>query len=397
MSEPATQSTPRPDGIIAEGVPQISDIGEAAWTACLPADTRAANPFISYAFLNALEETGCVGPTETGWIPQHLVLKDARQHIMAVAPNYVKLHSRGEYVFDHAWAEATHRSGLSYYPKLQIAVPFTPVPGPRLLIHPDHDPTTGYDLFASALIQLTERLEASSAHLTFLDKGTWDHLGTRGFLRRMDQQFHWYNNDYHAFDDFLATLTSRKRKTIRKERRQAQDSNLTFRICRGDDITEADWDVFFEFYLDTGTRKWGDPYLNRAFFSALGETLSDACVLMFALDEETPVAGALHLLGGDCLYGRYWGAKDYHPFLHFELCYYQAMDFAIEYKIPRLEAGAQGEHKLLRGYMPTPTYSAHWIANHSLRAAIARYLDQERRDVEQSLKMLANYGPYKSD
>ncbi len=379
----------------AKAVTAIAEIGEETWNACLGGDQKTFNPFVSYGFLHALEAANCVGPTQTGWLPQHLALEDGTGTTIAVVPSYAKLHSRGEYVFDHSWAEAAHRLGHAYYPKLQVAVPFTPVPGPRLLVRPGQDRSQVQPLLASALITLATRIEASSAHVTFLDETTWHNLGELGFLQRIDQQFHWNNKNYATFDEFLDGLSSRKRKTIRKERRQAAQSSIVFRTLRGSDITEADWDAFFAFYLDTGDRKWGDPYLNRAFFSTLSETLANACVLMLALDGENAIAGALHLVGGDCLYGRYWGCSQYHPFLHFELCYYQAMDFAIVHGLARVEAGAQGEHKLLRGYMPTPTYSAHWVADPQLRAAIARYLTQERQDVRNSVEILSQFGPYK--
>ncbi len=395
VSDQTQKGSDTDSGFIARAVPAIADLGADTWTACLGEDQKNDNPFVSYAFLHALEAADCVGPTETGWLPQHIALDDETGTTVAIAPTYAKLHSRGEFVFDHAWADASHRLGHSYYPKLQVAVPFTPVPGPRLFVRSDQDKPQMQTLLASALVTLTQRIEASSAHVTFLDESTWHRLGDLGFLKRIDQQFHWPNNNYGAFEDFLAGLSSRKRKTIRKERRQARQSGVVFRTLRGDEITQTDWDTFFAFYLDTGDRKWGDPYLNRAFFTSLGETLGDACVLMLAKDGDTAIAGALHLVGGDCLYGRYWGCAQYHPFLHFELCYYQAMDFAIEHGLARVEAGAQGEHKLLRGYMPTPTYSAHWIADPKLRAAIARHLTQERRDVLRSVKMLSDFGPYK--
>ena len=394
MPNTTTKSSDPKTGLTAKVVSAIDEIGEETWNACLGAQ-RVFNPFVSYEFLHALEASDCVGPPETGWLPQHIALEDKDGTILAVAPTYAKLHSRGEYVFDHAWAEAAHRSGVSYYPKLQVAVPFTPVPGPRLLARANQDQTQVQTLLASALVTLTERLEASSVHLTFLDKTTWSALGKLGFLKRMDQQFHWHNDGYTSFDDFLTGLSSRKRKTIRKERRQAQESGLTIRTLKGVEITKADWDRFYTFYLDTGDRKWGDPYLNRAFFDRVGNDLAESCVLMLAYEEDTAIAGALHLIGGDCLYGRYWGCTEYHPFLHFELCYYQAMDFAITHKLARVEAGAQGEHKLLRGYMPTPTYSAHWIGEPNLRAAIARYLEQERSDIQYSVELLSKFGPYK--
>jgi len=397
VPDPDPQDAETQPAFTAKAMTAIADIGEETWNSCLDGDQESFNPFVSYAFLHALEEASCVGPTGTGWLPQHLALQDEHGTTLAVAPTYAKLHSRGEYVFDHAWSEAAHRLGHAYYPKLLTAVPFTPVPGPRLLVRPDQDGSQVQALLASALVTLATRLEASSAHVTFLDETTWHHLGELGFLQRIDQQFHWYNKNYNSFDDFLDQLSSRKRKTIRKERRQAAQSGITFSTLRGADITQADWDAFFAFYLDTSDRKWGDPYLNRAFFSSLGETLDDACVLMLARDGEKTIAGALHLVGGDCLYGRYWGCNQYQPFLHFELCYYQAMDFAIAHGLTRAEAGAQGEHKLLRGYMPTPTYSAHWIADPQLRAAIARHLTQERHDVLNSIEMLSQFGPYKKN
>lgn len=391
-----TEPAPAQSNVTANVVTALSDIDAAAWQACLPDGAAGTNPFVSYAFLNALESTDCVGPTGTGWLPHHICLETSKGSVIAVAPTYVKLHSRGEFVFDHAWAAAAHRAGQSYYPKLQVSVPFTPVPGPRLLVRPDQDRHHVTTCLASALVSLTERVDASSVHLTFLQKDEWDHLGDIGFLQRIDQQFHWHNSGYTSFDDFLATLSSRKRKTIRKERRQSQNHGLSYRTLRGDDIRDADWDAFYRFYMDTSARKWGDAYLNRAFFAELSRTLSDSCILILAFDDETPVAGALHLLGSDCLYGRYWGSIDYHPFLHFELCYYQAMDFAIANGVSRVEAGAQGEHKLLRGYVPTPTYSAHWIADPGLRQAVARYLSQERVDVLQSVEVLTQFVPYKA-
>lgn len=396
MTEPARAHDEQADGLVARTVTSISEIDAKDWNRCAIGSDDALNPFVGHGFLSALEAAECVGPAETGWMPQHLVLTDAQEQICGAAPVYIKLHSRGEYVFDHAWAEAAHGAGLSYYPKLQVASPFTPVPGPRLLVPAGTDRAAGQIALASALVSLTERLNASSAHLTFLDRATWERLGDIGYLQRIDQQFHWHNDSYATFDDFLAALSSRKRKAIRKERRQARDSGLTFRTVRGGDIKTADWDALYGFYIDTGSRKWGTPYLNRQFFHELGDRIADSCVLMFADDGRRPIAGALHIIGGSCLYGRYWGATAYHPFLHFELCYYQAVDFAIANQMARVEAGAQGEHKLLRGYQPVPTFSAHWIADKRLRDAIARYLILERREVEHAIGALADFGPYKS-
>lgn len=396
MHEPNTEpSAEQSATLTAHVAPAISDIGHDTWNACFDSDHHPENPFVTYDFLAALEDAECVGPVRTGWLPQHISLHNDRDEVVAVAPAYAKLHSRGEYVFDYAWADAAERAGISYYPKLQISVPFTPVPGPRLLARPGHDRKDLVGALASAIVSLTRRIEASSAHVTFVDHETWQHLGELGFLQRIDQQFHWHNQGYASFDDFLGTLSSRKRKMVRKERQRAKDSGLEFRVVQGDDIREQDWESLYKFYIDTGTRKWGTPYLNRTFFTELGKTLSDACVLMFAAEDGVDIAGALHLLGGDCLYGRYWGMRDYYPFLHFELCYYRAMDYAIANNIPRLEAGAQGEHKLLRGYMPTPTYSAHWIEDVRLRNAIRHHLNQEREDISYAINALSNYGPYR--
>jgi predicted N-acyltransferase len=310
-------------------------------------------------------------------------------------PCYVKLHSAGEYVFDYAWAEAYERAGGAYYPKLQVAVPFTPVPGRRLLVRPGPNAERRERLLAAAAIEVTRRLSGSSLHLTFLTEPEWRALGAQGFLRRTDQQFHWHNEGYASFDDFLARLASRKRKTVRKERAEAPSRDLTIERISGGAITEAHWDAFFAFYQDTGGRKWGRPYLNRRFFSLLGEAMADRCLLIMAKRGAHYVAGALNLIGGDCLYGRYWGATEHHPCLHFEVCYYQAIEYAIEKRLARVEAGAQGEHKLARGYMPTTTYSAHWIADPNFRQAVARYLDSEREHVAEAIEALSEFGPYR--
>ena len=309
-------------------------------------------------------------------------------------PCYLKSHSKGEYIFDYGWAEAYERAGGSYYPKLQCAVPFTPVPGNRLLVGEGADAAERERLLLAAAIEVAKRQGVSSLHLTFLTEGEWQRTGAAGLLQRTDKQFHWQNQGYKTFDDFLASLASRKRKAIRKERAEAV-AGLTIERVTGSDITEAHWDTFFAFYMDTGSRKWGRPYLNRAFFSALGQSMAERCLLILAKRDGRYIAGALNLIGGDCLYGRYWGTTDPKPFLHFEICYYQAIDFAIERGLARVEAGAQGEHKLARGYMPTPTYSVHWVADAGFRKAVARYLDDERRHMEHERAALAEYGPYK--
>ncbi len=381
-------------GITAKIFPRIAEIDSSAWDACANPDPARHNPFVSHAFLNALEEAGATGE-RAGWIPQHIVLENASGSIDAVMPVYLKTHSQGEYVFDHGWAEAYHRAGGRYYPKLQCAVPFTPVPGPRFLVHPGADTTTAEKHLAWVAITLAEKVDTSSFHATFLTQGEWQRAGATGLLQRTGQQFHWHNRGYETFDDFLATLASRKRKMVRKERQEARDAGVEIETLTGADITEAHWDAMFQFYLDTGSRKYGRPYLNRRFFSALGAAMADRCLLIFANRSGLPIAGALHIIGGDCLYGRYWGCEGYQPCLHFELCYYQAIDYAITHRLARVEAGAQGEHKLARGYNPVITYSVHWLADDGLRRAVERFLVEERRAVEESNDVLASYAPYK--
>jgi uncharacterized protein len=381
-------------GIVAKIFPRIAEIDAAAWDACANPDPACHNPFVSHAFLKALEEAGTTGE-RAGWIPQHVVLENASGRIDAVMPAYLKTNSQGEYVFDHGWAEAYHRAGGRYYPKLQCAVPFTPVPGPRFLVHPDADTTTAEKHLAWVAISLAEKVDASSFHATFLTEREWQRAGATGLLQRTGQQFHWHNRDYETFDDFLGTLASRKRKMVRKERQEAQEAGVEIEVLNGSEITEAHWDAMFQFYMDTGSRKYGRPYLNRRFFALLGETMADRCLLIFANRNGLPIAGALHMIGGDCLYGRYWGCEGYQPCLHFELCYYQAIDYAITHRLKRIEAGAQGEHKLARGYNPMTTYSVHWLADEGLRRAVERFLVEERRAVEESNDVLASYAPYK--
>jgi predicted N-acyltransferase len=377
-----------PDGREAAIVRLKSDIAEidaAAWDS-LAGDS---NPFITHAFLRALEESGSAAP-ETGWMPRHLVLEDSSGAMIGAAPVYLKSHSLGEYVFDHGWAHAYEQAGGRYYPKLLCAVPFTPVPGPRLLAHG----AEAQALLATSLIEITKRHELSSAHITFLEEAQAKRLGDQGFLIRTGYQFHWHNRGYSNFEDFLAELSSRKRKSIRKERAQALAA-LDLRVAVGRDIGESDWDLFFEFYSETGSRKWGSPYLTRAFFSLLHAAMPEKIVLVLAERAGRPVAGALNLLGPDALYGRYWGAIEHHPFLHFELCYYQAIEFAIAHGLARVEAGAQGEHKIQRGYLPVPTFSAHYIHDSGFREAVARFLDQERREAATEMAALAEYSPFK--
>jgi hypothetical protein len=380
--------------IVIKVVPSIRQIAAAAWDACANPDPAMYDPFLAHAFLAALEEAGCVS-ARTGWAPQHLVLEDAQGEVLAAAPCYVKSHSRGEYVFDWGWADAYERAGGSYYPKLQVAVPFTPVPGRRLLVRPGEDAAEREAQLAAALVELTKRLGASSFHITFLPEAQWQRLGAIGCLERTGQQFHWHNAGYGSYADFLATLASRKRKAINKERRQALASGIAIEWVTGRDLSEAHWDVFYRFYMDTGSRKWGSPYLNRKFFSLLGAAMAERVLLVLCKRNGKYVAGALNLIGGDCLYGRYWGAIEHHPMLHFEVCYHQAIEFAIANKLPRVEAGAQGEHKLARGYLPVATYSAHWIADKRLARAIADFVAREREHVAAANAELAQAGPYR--
>jgi predicted N-acyltransferase len=397
-SDQTTESTDAADddattGIVVRVAPSLSEIDPVAWDACAAPDPATRNPFVTHAFLKALEDAQTV-TARTGWLPHHLLL-EIDGELAACAPAYLKSHSQGEYVFDYGWADAYERAGGDYYPKLQIAVPFTPVPGPRLMTRPGPDAARNHDYLAAGAVELARKQGLSSVHLTFLDKQSWDSLGEIGFLQRTDQQFHWRNDGYASFDDFLAALASRKRKAVRKERVQALEAGLKIEWLRGADVTEAHWDAFYTFYMETGSRKWGRPYLNRPFFSLLHAAMPDDCLLIMVKRDGDYIGGALNMIGGDCLYGRYWGAIEHHPCLHFEVCYYQAIDFAIEHGLDRVEAGAQGDHKLARGYMPTPTYSAHWIADGNFRAAVADYLERERAHVDDAIEALATYAPFK--
>jgi predicted N-acyltransferase len=372
---------------------QISDVPAEAWDRVANPGSMPFDPFVSHAFLKALEEAGTVGP-RTGWMPRHVILEEGGTLVGAM-PCYLKSHSRGEYIFDYGWAEAYERAGGRYYPKLQSAVPFTPVPGRRFLVEPDGRAPEREQLLVAGAIEVAKRQGVSSLHITFLSEGEWSRIGALGLLQRTDKQFHWQNGGYRTFEDFLATLASRKRKTVRKEREQALAAGITIEWVTGGALTEAHWDAFFQFYMDTGSRKWGSPYLNRQFFSLLGTAMADRCLLIMARRGNRYIAGALNLIGGDCLYGRYWGAVEQHPCLHFEVCYYQAIEYAIANGLARVEAGAQGEHKLARGYMPTPTYSLHWIRDAGFRKAVQRYLTEERAEMHEQRQILAAYGPYK--
>lgn len=373
----------------------MREIDAETWNRLANPAASAVDPFISHAFLDALEQSRSVGPAATGWLPRHLVVEDASGAVTAAMPLYVKLHSHGEYVFDHSWADAFEQAGGRYYPKLQAAVPFTPVPGRRLLVGDAPGIPNRQHALLSAACELAEQTGVSSLHITFLLPDEQRQSVSHGFLQRSGQQFHWRNGGYDTFDDFLATLASRKRKAIRKERSEALADGIAIEHVTGHDITEAHWDAFFTFYQETGSRKWGRPYLNRAFFSLLGAAMRERCLLVMARRSGRYIAGALNMIGGDCLYGRYWGAIEHQPFLHFELCYYQAIEFAIAQKLARVEAGAQGEHKLARGYLPTETSSVHWIAHPGLRAAVERFLDAERRHVAHEMAVLRTYGPYR--
>ncbi len=375
--------------------PPVEGYGSARNCAPRGLTVRPYNPFLAHKFLLALEESGSAVP-QTGWYGQHLILEDDGGTVLGAVPCYLKNHSQGEYVFDHGWADAFERAGGRYYPKLQISVPFTPATGRRLLLSPSVNQQAGTAALASGIVQLTDKIGASSAHLTFLTEPEWRALGEFDYLLRQDQQFHWENEQYETFDDFLSALASRKRKAIKKERREAlADGTIDIELLTGSDIKEAHWDAFYDFYMDTGSRKWGRPYLNRPFFSLLGERMAEDVLLIMAKRKGRHIAGALNMIGSDTLYGRYWGCTEDHPFLHFEVCYYQAIEFAIAKGLKRVEAGAQGAHKLARGYMPRTTYSAHWVAHEGLRHAVDRYLLGERAAVAMETDALKKHAPFK--
>ena len=364
----------------------IAEIGREAWDRV---SASYGNPFVSFDFLNILEESGCVS-AKTGWSPCHLAAHAEDEAVAGVMPLYLKTHSQGEYVFDWSWADAYERAGGRYYPKLQCAAPFSPVTGPRLI-----GPDAVKPVLLAGALELCARTGASSLHVTFPDAADWRLMGEQGLLQRQDRQYHWRNQGYESFADFLSALSSSHRKIIRRERREAQ-AGVEIEALSGADLTEAHWDAFFAFYMDTGLRKWGQPYLNRRFFSLLGERMADKVLLLLCRREGRYIAGALNLIGGDCLYGRHWGAVEHRPFLHFELCYYRAIEHAIRLGLPRVEAGAQGDHKISRGYLPEPVYSAHWIADPALRAPVARYLTEERRGTESEIDWLTEaYSPFR--
>ena len=385
--------------ITLEAVSSISAISAAEWDACAnPGDCSTGskpyyNPFVSHAFFAAAEASGSATP-RTGWGARHLIAR-LDDKIAGVVPCYLKSHSQGEYVFDRGWADAYERAGGRYYPKLQASVPFTPATGPRLLIRDGVDRERIADALAAGLMALCNATEASSVHVTFAREAEAKCLAQHGFLIRNDQQFHWQNNGYKTFDDFLATLNSRHRKAIKRERREAVSSGITIHWLTGSDIDEEAWDAFFAFYMETGSRKWGRPYLTRQFFSLIGESMNKDVLLVMARRNGRWIAGAINFIGSDTLFGRNWGAIEHHPFLHFEVCYYQAIDFAIQRGLDTVEAGAQGEHKLARGYLPQTTWSAHFIADPGLRRAIADYLKRERAYVAEAGRELAAAGPFR--
>jgi len=380
------------EGVTVKVVPRLADIPAAEWDACAGDD----NPFLCHAFLEALEASGSA-TRASGWQPQHLALEDEGGRLLGAVPLYLKSHSYGEYVFDWGWASAYERAGGQYYPKLQCSVPFTPVTGPRLLLRPDAARATADSLIA-AMVELARQHKVSSLHVTFPTQEDWERLGAAGFLQRVGQQFHWQNNGYGSFDDFLEALSSRKRKQIRRERRDALDGGIEIETLTGGVIETRHWDAFYRFYRSTSDRKWGDAYLTRAFFDLIGQRMADRIVLIMARKGGRYVAGALNLLGRDTLYGRNWGCTGDFPFLHFEACYYRAIDFAIARGLKRVEAGAQGPHKIQRGYLPSPTYSAHWIRDPGFARAVADFVRRERIALESEMEQLEQeMSPFKRE
>lgn len=378
----------------------LADVDAGVWNGFAGASRSSSsvaypyNPFVSHAFLSALEESGSA-TEKTGWLGQHLVLEDKSGKTFGALPCYLKSHSQGEYVFDHGWADAFMRAGGRYYPKLQASVPFTPATGPRLLARPDDGRATAQAMLAEGLKILATRLQVSSAHVTFVPNDEIRLFEAAAYLHRTDRQFHFINEGYDSYEDFLSGLASRKRKALRRERRSALENGITIDWLTGSDLKERVWDEFFGFYMDTGSRKWGRPYLTRSFFSLIGERMADDILLVMAKRGGRYIAGAINFIGGDCLYGRHWGCVEDHPFLHFEVCYHQAIDFVIAKGLKRAEAGAQGEHKLARGYLPVTTHSAHFITHAGLRNAVADYLEHEREEVDEIGEILADHGPYR--
>lgn len=375
----------------------LDTIPEADWDACACPEAadggRPFDPFTTWRFLRALEKSGSVG-RGTGWQPQYLTVHQGAI-LVGAAPLYLKQHSQGEYIFDFNWANAWERAGGRYYPKLQIAVPFTPVTGRRFLTRPGHDDARA--VLARAAVQIAQDNGLSSLHVTFCTAEEADAGASFGLMPRLSEQFHWHDNGYGDFDGFLAALSSRKRKALRKERREARAFGGEIVALTGADLQPEHWQAMWEFYLDTGSRKWGQPYLTREFFDLAAEWLADDTLLILALREGRPVAGALNFIGREALFGRYWGASEFHPFLHFELCYHQAIDWALAHGLHRVEAGAQGEHKIARGYLPVETHSLHWIADPGFRGAVEQFLQAEAEAVEEDVEVLTSFGPFRRD
>tara|TARA_R110002167_G_scaffold43043_1_gene130295 strand:+ start:32 stop:1210 length:1179 start_codon:yes stop_codon:yes gene_type:complete len=376
--------------LVAKITQSINEVPAEQWDAC----EGDGNPFLSHAFLSALEDSECVN-RRTGWGPVHLILEDEAGLLQSCVPLYMKSHSRGEYIFDHGWADAYERAGGRYYPKLLAAVPFVPATGRRLLVRrgPEADAVEAQTI--NALKAVSQQLEIATVSVNFCLEEEWEHLADAGFLKRTDQQFHWYNRGYTDFEGFLDDLSSRKRKNIRRERAGALENDIEIEILQGSDLTEDHWDAFYGFYLDTGGRKWGTPYLNRTFFSLINERMPEKIVLIMCKRQGRYIAGALNFVGPDCIYGRHWGCVEDHRFLHFEACYYQAIDYAIAHGLARVEAGAQGPHKLARGYQPTRIHSAHYIRDEGFRRAVADYLEHERREVEHDMSYLEDRTPFR--
>ena len=370
----------------------INDIPEAEWDICVGAEY----PFLLHAFMSALEDSGSVSP-KTGWLPQHLVYRDSSGKLVGAVPLYLKGHSYGEYVFDWGWADAFEKAGQKYFPKLLSAVPFTPVTCPKLLVRPGENQSEVRSILTSGLVSALEQLNVSSLHINFSSKVEWEFLGKAKFLKRQGIQYHWNNNGYSSFDDFLNSLTSRKRKAIRKERKAANESGVKIRSLTGAEIEKRHWDAFFQFYVDTTDRKWGSAYLNRDFFTLLGERMADKVLLIIAEYETRLVGGALNFIGEDTLFGRNWGCLADFKFLHFEACYYRAIDFAIEKGLSRVEAGAQGEHKIQRGYIPTLTYSNHYIDDLGFRDAVAQFLRRESAYIVEQKTYLDQTTPFRQE
>lgn len=377
-------------GLRIRALARIADISAAAWDACAGSD----NPFLRHAFLNALEQSGCVAPRQ-GWQPTHLLAENTAGDLLGAMPLYFKGHSQGEYIFDQGWANAYERAGGAYYPKLLCAVPFTPVTGPRLLLRPGEDATTLRNALLQGALGLVQRHGLSSLHINFVTEAEKQWGEAAGLLHRLGEQFHWRNEGYADFDGFLAALASRKRKAIKRERREAVAAGIEIECVSGASLTPEHWDAFYEFYIDTGSRKWGQPYLNRDFFHRLHASMAEQVVLVLARRDGRWIAGAWNMLGGDTLYGRNWGCIEQHPFLHFECCYYQAIDYAIRHGLKRVEAGAQGEHKLARGYLPSPIHSLHHLPDPAFHRAVDAYLREERAHMQGLIAALDEHSPFR--